>query len=245
MKKIKLFAVLSLVSMLLMSCTNKMQSNNAQTNNDLPTQVQLSESSFSCFAGDSGTITASVLPVTANQTITWSSSNDSIIEVYNGTWYANALGTATLVATSVNGVQGICRVSVNETFIDRLDKGGTSTNTSKYIICTSKLDDYSFEFKKNGSSASIDFKFVKVTVTNITITEYGKSLDFPSENASVRMFVNIMDKNSNIVIKEAMAFAPSEYAYVNRSYSGTGRKIDFDFKSSLAPYSMVLTNRIS
>lgn len=93
----------------LFSCTDKTPGNTNSddtailTNEikDVPLTVQLSESSFDCFVGDSGSIAVSILPSTANQSVIWSSSNNSVIEIYNGTWYANTVGSATLIATAI------------------------------------------------------------------------------------------------------------------------------------------------
>lgn len=126
-----------------------------------------------------------------------------------------------------------------------MQKGGTSTASDKYGSCTVQLDEYSFEFTNNGSTASIDFKYVKVTVTNTSVTEYGRKYGHQPKDTNIVLYINILDKTSNIVLLEQEPFYSFADAYVGHSYSNKGNKITFGFSSSKAPYSMILTNHYS
>lgn len=62
------------------------------------------------------TLIATVSPVTAtNQTVTWTSSNTNIVNVFNGVVMAVSLGTAMVTATTVDGLKSAsCMVVVNQ-----------------------------------------------------------------------------------------------------------------------------------
>lgn len=63
--------------------------------------------------GEDVTLTATVLPATANQSVTWQSSDPSVATVVNGLVHAVADGNATITATStLNTVYATCYVTV-------------------------------------------------------------------------------------------------------------------------------------
>ena len=66
--------------------------------------VNVSPTSLSLNVGEHSSLTATVLPTNAtNKSVTWSSSNNSIASVTNGTVTANSVGTATITVTTVDG----------------------------------------------------------------------------------------------------------------------------------------------
>ena len=76
------------------------------------TSVTLNESSLSLAEGGSATLTATVLPASADQTVTWSSSNEAVASVdENGVVTAVSEGTATITATA-GGKTATCTVTV-------------------------------------------------------------------------------------------------------------------------------------
>ena len=79
--------------------------------------VTLSRSSISLEEGDSYTLYANVFPSNAdNRTIAWSSSNENIAEVSNGTITAKTAGTAYIYARATDGSEKYaqCQVTVTE-----------------------------------------------------------------------------------------------------------------------------------
>ncbi len=84
------------------------------------TGVSLSQSTAEISIGKTKVITASVSPSNAtNKSVTWSSSNTSVASVSEGTITANAVGNATITATtSDGGYTATCAVTVTETPID-------------------------------------------------------------------------------------------------------------------------------
>ena len=75
--------------------------------------IALSQTSLSLTTGGSATLTATVSPATAtDKTVSWSSSNPSVVSVSNGTVTALAAGTASIAATASNGITAQCTVTV-------------------------------------------------------------------------------------------------------------------------------------
>ena len=67
------------------------------------TGVELNKDSLSIKVGQSETLTATLQPSDAVQNVTWTSSDDKIVTVTNGTVTAVGLGTATITVTTTNG----------------------------------------------------------------------------------------------------------------------------------------------
>lgn len=79
----------------------------------LPTGISLSKTTVSLIEGETETITATVTPSSATQTVTWTSSNESVATVDdNGTITAVEAGSATITATTVNSLTASCEVTV-------------------------------------------------------------------------------------------------------------------------------------
>jgi len=76
--------------------------------------IELNETSLSLSVGDTETLTANVLPANATDpSITWTSSNASVVSVTNGVVTAKAVGTATITAKAGNKT-ATCAVVVNK-----------------------------------------------------------------------------------------------------------------------------------
>jgi len=77
------------------------------------TSISLNMSEATIEIGATKTLTVSFDPVyTADQSITWTTSNGSVASVDNGVVTANAIGTATITAESANGKTATCAVTV-------------------------------------------------------------------------------------------------------------------------------------
>lgn len=75
--------------------------------------VTLSKSSCTVTEGKTVTLTAMVLPSdAADKSVVWTSSNTSVAAVSNGVVEAISKGTATITATTVNGLSASCTVTV-------------------------------------------------------------------------------------------------------------------------------------
>ena len=77
------------------------------------TSITLSKTSVDLIVGKSTSISATVLPVdAANKEVTWTSSNSSIASIEDKIITAHKAGTATITATTSNGLKATCTVTV-------------------------------------------------------------------------------------------------------------------------------------
>ncbi len=77
------------------------------------TGITLSRTSANLVVGQSVPISATVLPINAvNKEITWTSSDSSIASIEDNIITANSVGTATITATTYNGLTATCTVKV-------------------------------------------------------------------------------------------------------------------------------------
>lgn len=78
------------------------------------TSVTVSPKTLNLEVGQTGTLTATVMPDNAtDKTVTWTSNNDKVATVAaDGTVTAVGEGTATITATAANGKKGACKVTV-------------------------------------------------------------------------------------------------------------------------------------
>lgn len=87
---------------------------NEATGDTAVTSVKLNRSALSLEVGETGKLTATVLPASAtDKSITWSSSKTDVASVSsNGTVTAKKAGTAVITATATNGKSASCTVTV-------------------------------------------------------------------------------------------------------------------------------------
>ncbi len=77
------------------------------------TSVTVSSNTLNLEVGQTRTLTATVTPDNAtDKTVTWTSSNDKVATVVDGTVAAVGEGTATITATAANGKKDTCKVTV-------------------------------------------------------------------------------------------------------------------------------------
>lgn len=74
--------------------------------------ITLNMNKLSLKIGESYQLKASILPATANNLVTWTSSNPSVATVESGLIRAKGQGSATITAKAVNGLTANCQVEV-------------------------------------------------------------------------------------------------------------------------------------
>ena len=90
--------------------------------------ISVSQSSISTTKGKSIQLTASISPATAiDRTISWNSSNPTIVSVADGKITTIKPGTAIVYAKSSNGKQATCQVTVNPILPTRITLPATKT----------------------------------------------------------------------------------------------------------------------
>lgn len=78
-----------------------------------PTGVSLNKTILKLGRGTSETLIATLTPSNATKTLTWSSSNTSVVTVVNGKVTAVGKGNATITVKTVNGKTATCNVEVD------------------------------------------------------------------------------------------------------------------------------------
>ena len=92
-----------------------------------PTGVTVSPTNLSLDVGDQGYVYATVTPSTSNQTVTWSTSDRSVVSVNSlGHFLAEGPGEAYITATTVNGKSASCYVYVRDPGPTGIDVSPTS-----------------------------------------------------------------------------------------------------------------------
>lgn len=84
------------------------------TGGNAVTSVKLSYTSKTLNVKDTLQLEVTVSPITATQTVTWNSSNSSVVSVSNGKITAKRVGKATVTATANNGKSASCEVTVKK-----------------------------------------------------------------------------------------------------------------------------------
>ena len=128
-----------------------------------PESINILSESANLSVGTTSQLIAEVLPSNTNQNISWSSSNSNVVTVdSNGLLTAKGVGTATIVAKTINNITDTCQVTV----------GNYSLNLRSILITT----DYSV--LPIGSKKQLVVAFNPSNATNKTVT-------WSSNNASV------------------------------------------------------------
>ena len=174
------------------------------------TGVELNKDNISLTVGESDTLTATVSPANAtNKNVTWSSNNESVATVTNGTVTAVAAGTAVITVTTVDqGKKDTCNVTVTS------PSGGGATDTvegsvtaesgalsgweesgtgSAYADGTVKMDSSGDNvYKTDIFSAS-----VASGMTSLTVTVNGKINGTPTASNSYK--IEALDSSGNVL----------------------------------------------
>lgn len=99
------------------SCEVEVTDSGSAPSTIMVTAITLNKNRITLSQGNSATLTATVAPSNAtNQSVTWVSSNKSVVTVSNGRVYAAGKGTATISANAADGsgVYASCTVTVEE-----------------------------------------------------------------------------------------------------------------------------------
>ena len=142
----------------------------------LVSSISLNKTSITIYTGETETLTATILPDTADdRSITWSSSNTSIATVSSsGVVTAKAVGTATITATANDGSgkkatcsvtvkQYVTVVTLNKTSLS-LNEGGSETLTA--TITPSTASDKSVTWSSTNTSVATVDQNGKVTAVS-------------------------------------------------------------------------------
>ena len=146
--------------------------------------IKLNKSSVSVDKGKTTKLTATITPSDAeDKTVTWSSSDETVATVKDGTVTGKGLGTATITATTSNGLTATCEVTV---------KGISMTSVSLYKkVQTATLSTF-------GLTGKITYKSSKKSVATVGSTS-GKIT--AKKKGTAYIYVYIKGKKSSYKCK--------------------------------------------
>ena len=144
------------------------------------TGISLDKTTMSLVVGGAtGTLVATVVPSTAPQTVTWTTSNSSFATVVGGVVTARGVGTATITATAVGGMSTSCTVYVTAAPVQVL---GPDVN-GDYYKPTGTPNVYEVVVDSAGTSQQPDQKHVFDTDVNGNPLDGGNLVVKPKGNA--------------------------------------------------------------
>ncbi|MBQ6497880.1 MAG: Ig-like domain-containing protein [Bacilli bacterium] len=101
------------------SSNNKTATCTVTVTENLPVNITLNKAFTNIEVGSSETLIATITPSNAsNKTISWDSSNENVATVEDGVVTAISAGTTTITATTINGLEASCEITVTEPIIE-------------------------------------------------------------------------------------------------------------------------------
>lgn len=129
-----------------------------------PTGISVNPASLALSPSQTASVSATVLPSTANGSVNWTTSNSAVATVSaSGIVTAHADGSAVITGRTVNGLTDVCNVSVSTTIID---------------VTGVTLTPGSVTFSTIGSTQQLTAEVLPTNATN-------KNVSFSTSNASV------------------------------------------------------------
>lgn len=163
--------------------------------------IQLSQTSLALKEGESGTITARILPLESTDTIQWASTNPAAAEVYDGVVVAKSAGTAVVSASTASGVKADCTVTVQKVTQNPGNGGqssGSSDNSGQAPGTTDKDREPDGEEKEQAITAKDITKTYGAKPFSLGAKANGSGkLTYTVENKKVAT----VDKNGKVTIK--------------------------------------------
>ena len=140
--------------------------------------ISISESSITLNEGESHKLSVTILPDDAsNKNVNWTSDNESIAKVDNGTVMAISEGTATIIATSNDGNHKVtCKVMVKKKSVNEEEQNEDDKN-EEIKVETIKLDKTEISLTKGSN--------IKLTATVFPENAINKSIIWTSDNETV------------------------------------------------------------
>ena len=219
-KKLFLLPVSILLAMTLSGCNINNpggfvpSGNHTSQNETSVTGVSLNCDSLQMYVGKTATLTATIIPNTAlNQNVSWSTSNQSVATVSNGTIRAVSVGTCSItVTTSEGNYSASCALTVKEE--EQEEPYIPDTNdTDIYFITNDTLnngsydaeaDEYSFSVNKNYKQIYVNApdKTIVVELNGVTIENNENSPIYVEECEDIEISAK---KNTTNNIKDTRA----------------------------------------
>ena len=194
------------------------------------TDISLNKNSLGLIIGNSDTLTANITPSNAtNKSVTWSSSNSSIISVDNsGKVTAKAIGSATITAKTANGKEAIAIVTSDVKNItltvgnQTISKYGTITSTNITVNIDANgynVPDSLITWSAPDTSGYTAPAYMSLNGKTATVT----ARDVWSGTASVPITVKINNKQVKTTIYVESAINISNLSNGINSYESDGK----------------------
>lgn len=133
--------------------------------------ISLSSNQLTMYVGDTNDLIATIKPPSlSNTTVTWTSNNSNIVNVVNGVVEAKGVGTATITATTKDGVSANCIITVREKKVEvssiKLNTSNISLNEGNTYQLTATI------FPENASDRTLTWSTNSPNV--VTVDTNGK-----------------------------------------------------------------------
>ncbi|MCH5151821.1 MAG: glycosyl hydrolase 53 family protein [Clostridiales bacterium] len=194
-------------------------------------QVSISPSTLSLGnIGATSTLSATVRPSTANPSVNWTTSDDSVVTVENGVVTAIGYGTATVTATSADGKSATCSVTVKLSSDDLYVKkvSSLSTRTIDFIMgmdasAVPSLEDAGVTYKNFAGKTQDVFEILRDNgITDIRIriwnnpytdssSKYGAGKSYGGGNCDIANAVKIAKRCADAGLGVIIDFHYSDF----------------------------------
>ena len=140
--------------------------------------VALNKTAVNIGIGQNYTLTATVAPTDAIQKVTWSSSNEKIASVdANGVVTGKKLGTATITATTDNGLTAVCKINVKH--------APESITLNRDTLSINALSTYTFTKTLTAKNSASSFKWTSSNPDIVKVYSTGKIVALQPGTATI------------------------------------------------------------
>ena len=188
------------------------------------TAVKLSSTSLTLEVGASSKLSATVEPSNASQSVNWTSSNTTIATVSNGVVTGLKAGTVNIIATSIDGVTSICKVTVKTTTkVTETQKEGIDLGVDKYTMEVGDTKQFTVSYYlPSGSSKSVVWTSSNKDIAEVTSDGV---VSAKKKGSCVIKVASANDKYSDyvtLVVKDATSVIQlTSITFDKSSYSGS------------------------
>ena len=140
--------------------------------------VALNKTAVNIGIGQNYTLTATVAPTDAIQKVTWSSNNEEIASVdANGVVTGKKLGTATITATTDNGLTAVCKINVKH--------APESITLNRDTLSINALSTYTFTKTLTAKNSASSFKWTSSNPDVVKVYSTGKIVALQPGTATI------------------------------------------------------------
>ena len=207
-----------------------------------PTAIKISNASLSLGVNETYNLTTTITPSNAFNTVTWTSSNASIVTVSNGKLTAKKAGTATITVKTANNKSATCKVTVKPAASSvKLDKSAVTIGIGESFTVSAIIPSNAAAATRTFSSSNSSvvqmtktnwvgvFKGVKAGTANVTVKlQNGKTATCKVTVKAAATSVKLDKTAVTIGIGETYtvsAIIPANTAAANRTYSSSNGSV--------------------